>query len=150
MATFPAGSTVSTSFPSRKPPAPASSPRAISGFRRAHLGLKSGGAAGRMTCTATYKVKLVTPEGHFEFDCPDDVNVLDRAEDEKTVTVDLPFSCRSGSCSACAGKVVSGSVDQPESNFLDDEQIAKGFILTCVAYPTSDVVIETHREEDIV
>ncbi len=95
---------------------------------------------------ATFKVTLINAsEGlNQTIDCADDQSIFDAAADQN---IDLPISCRAGSCSSCAGKLISGTVNQEDQAFLDEDQIAAGFVLTCVAMPTADCAIETHAEE---
>jgi ferredoxin len=61
----------------------------------------------------------------------------------------LPFSCRNGCCTACAVRVLSGSIDQHEALGLSKALRSRGYGLLCVARATGPLEVETQDEDEV-
>lgn len=83
----------------------------------------------------------ITPSQH-QFPVEPGQTVLDGA---LAAGIVLPYSCRSGACSTCKGKVVSGEYDAGPypAQILAPEEMAAGYTLFCQARPASDMVVES-------
>lgn len=76
-------------------------------------------------------------EFHFVMDEAYD-NILDSAI---AAGADLPFACKGGVCSTCRCKIIEGTAEMKVNYALDANEVAKNYILSCQAVPTSKKVV---------
>jgi 2Fe-2S type ferredoxin len=78
-------------------------------------------------------------QSDIRFDCPEGSTILDAA---RQAGYELPYSCRTGICGSCKGKVLQGDIEaSSHSEALSDEEKAAGYALFCQARPCSDVEV---------
>ena len=68
---------------------------------------------------------------------PRDQTILDAAQKTRA---DLPFACKGGVCGTCRAHLASGEVDMRRNYALDEDELERGFVLTCQSHPVSDEV----------
>ena len=77
------------------------------------------------------------------FDAPASLPLLQSAEKANTPGLKMDSSCRNGTCRTCICRLVKGVVIyRIEWPGLSMDEKRDGFILPCVAYPVSDVVVD--------
>jgi 2Fe-2S type ferredoxin len=93
----------------------------------------------------SYRVTLINKAKDFQqtIDVPDTEPILAEAAE---YGITIPFECVVGACATCQGKIISGTVDQSEQMFLSERQVAQGYVLLCVAKPTSDCTLEVELD----
>ena len=95
----------------------------------------------------TFRVTFLAADGEQVVEVADNEYILDAAE---RVGLDLPATCRGGICGACVTRVTEGTVDQSDiadlSFTLEEEDIARGCALICMARATSDCTMETQAD----
>lgn len=89
----------------------------------------------------------VQPAGRQFFAAPGQT-LLDAA---LAAGVMLPYSCKSGACSSCKGRVVSGDIHQGphQPGTLTADEARAGYALFCCATPLSDVTLEARVVQGI-
>ncbi len=83
------------------------------------------------------------PSGR-QFTCGNDADILRAGLNSGA---GLHYSCRSGVCKTCRGKVVQGRVDlgNVNSHYLSDSEREQGYAHLCCAKPQSDCTIEVNE-----
>jgi ring-1,2-phenylacetyl-CoA epoxidase subunit PaaE len=77
----------------------------------------------------------ITLEGQsYTFDVTPDKTILEAGLD---LDIDMPYSCQSGLCTACRGRLLSGKVYMDEDAGLSESEIEEGYILCCSSKPKS-------------
>jgi ferredoxin-NADP reductase/fatty acid desaturase len=52
--------------------------------------------------------------------------------------IDPPYSCAGGACGTCRAKVLLGRAVMDQNHVLDDDEVQRGYVLTCQAHPVTD------------
>ena len=94
-----------------------------------------------MTAPENFQIFTVKVEpAGLQYAVEGDLTLLEAAEMSR---IELPSSCRNGTCRTCVCRLVSGEVTYTvEWPGLSAEEKAEGYVLPCVARPTSNVVLE--------
>ena len=96
--------------------------------------------------TTTYKVEILHDDQTYNIEVPEDQTILAAAHAQD---IDLPTSCSAGVCTTCAALITEGTVTREEGIGLSPDLQAEGYALLCVAYPSSDVKLESRKEDEV-
>lgn len=84
-------------------------------------------------------VTLIIDDDEYSFHLNSKKNsILDQALAEK---LPVPFACKGGVCCTCKAQVMEGEVFMEKNFALTEDEVAKGFVLTCQCHPTTNVVM---------
>eukprot|EP01025_Chloroclados_australasicus_P038690 TRINITY_DN39935_c2_g1_i1.p3 TRINITY_DN39935_c2_g1~~TRINITY_DN39935_c2_g1_i1.p3 ORF type:complete len:159 (-),score=6.79 TRINITY_DN39935_c2_g1_i1:217-693(-) len=102
----------------------------------------------KLVKTMAYNVELKTPEGRkYTVSCNEDDFILDAALEQG---VPVPYCCKKGLCTTCLARVESGmTVSGRASVNVSKNLQERGYMLMCSFKPTSDCVLNTHRNNDL-
>lgn len=105
-----------------------------------------GNAPTPLLMSKTYTVEIQHQGTIHTLEVPEDQKILQAAA---AAGIDLPNSCNAGVCTTCAAQILAGTVEQSEGMGVSPELQAEGYALLCVAYPCSNLKIETEKEDEV-
>jgi len=92
------------------------------------------------------EITVIVDGSHRSFAMPrDKESVLDAGLKQG---IDMRYSCKGGVCATCRCKVVEGKVEMDANYALEDYEIARGFVLSCQAFPVSERVVLDFDQDD--
>lgn len=94
----------------------------------------------------TYTVEVIHQGESHTLQVPETETILSVAD---AAGLELPSSCHAGVCTTCAGKIISGTVDQKDGMGVSPKLQQQGYVLLCVAKPLSDIKVETEKEDTL-
>ena len=93
---------------------------------------------------STFTVEIAHQGTVTKVQVPEDKTILSAAQE---AGIELPYSCSAGVCTTCAALIKDGTVDQTDGMGVSLDLQAEGYALLCVAYPRSDIKLETEKED---
>jgi ring-1,2-phenylacetyl-CoA epoxidase subunit PaaE len=89
-------------------------------------------------------VKVILDGDEMEFDLSSNgQTILDVAHN---AGMDVPFACKGGVCCTCRAKVLEGKVQMDQNFALTDDEVERGYTLTCQAHPLTERVVVSFDE----
>lgn len=89
------------------------------------------------------EVTVIIDDDTFHYTMNSDQNILDAGIESG---LDLPFSCKGGVCCTCRAKVMEGEVRMDVNYALNDDEVDRGYVLTCQSHPTTKTVVVSFDE----
>lgn len=87
-------------------------------------------------------VTLIIDDDEYSFHLNSKKNsILDQALHDK---LPVPFACKGGVCCTCKAQVLEGEVFMDKNFALTEDEVERGYVLTCQCHPTTNVVMLTY------
>jgi ring-1,2-phenylacetyl-CoA epoxidase subunit PaaE len=109
----------------------------VPGQKQSAIGNKQLAAEGAQGLKSKVSVKLDGITFDFELGY-DDQTILNAALE---LGADLPYACKGGVCTTCKARLKEGKVTMDVNWGLEQEEVDKGFILTCQSHPLTEKVV---------